>query len=147
MKNKGIDFFRIDRGGDITYHGLGQLVGYPLLNLKRIDISLPDYLRKLEEVIIELLSEYNIQSYREPNYTGVWCEKGKLCAMGIAARKYITYHGFALNVNTDLGEFKLINPCGITTKPVSSMQMVLQQELNITNVIEKLTPILEKHFG
>lgn len=147
LKEKGIEFYRIERGGDITYHGLGQLVGYPILNLKRINLSLPDYLRKLEEIIIELLSVYHIQGYREPAYTGVWCDKGKLCAMGIAARKYITYHGFALNIKTDLEEFKLINPCGITTKPVASMQMMLQQEPTIADVIDQLVPILERNFG
>lgn len=147
LKLKGIDFFRIERGGDITYHGLGQLVGYPMLRLKRLNLSLSEYIRVLEQVIIDLLALYNIKGYREPKYTGVWCSTGKLCAIGIAARKYITYHGFALNVNTDVSEFSVINPCGITDKPVASMHTVLGRTLDLTEVAANLTPILVNRFG
>lgn len=148
LKEKGAAFYKINRGGDITYHGPGQIVGYPILDLDNFFTDIHKYLRFLEECIILTLAEYGLQTERSPGETGVWLDVGtpfarKICAMGVRASRWVTMHGFALNVNADLGYFDNIIPCGIRGKAVTS----LNNELNVETVdeAEVKTKIL-KHF-
>jgi lipoyl(octanoyl) transferase len=126
LKEKEASFYKINRGGDITYHGPGQIVGYPILDLENFFTDIHKYLRLLEETVILTLAEYGINATRSPGETGVWLDVGtpfarKICAMGVRASRWVTMHGFALNVNTDLGYFDLMIPCGIKDKAVTSM--------------------------
>ena len=130
-KKKGVEYFQIDRGGDITYHGPGQLVVYPIFDLESFDLGLKKYIRSLEEVVIQLLKEFDISSERLDKGTGVWLEidkptARKICAIGVRSSRFVTMHGLALNVNTDLSYFSLIHPCGFVEKGVTS----IQKELN-----------------
>ena len=134
----GAQFFKINRGGDITYHGPGQIVGYPILDLENFFTDIHKYLRLLEEMIILTLADYGITADRSPGETGVWLDVGtpfarKICAMGVRASRWVTMHGFALNVNTDLGYFDHMIPCGIRGKSVTSMRV----ELKVTEVDEQ----------
>ena len=148
LKNLGIEFFHINRGGDVTYHGLQQIVGYPILDLDKFKTDLGWYLRCLEQVIIDLLAEYGLKGERSDGETGVWLEPNdpfmarKICAMGIKCSRWITMHGFALNVNTDLSHFEFIVPCGIQGKTVTSLEKELGHKLNYEAVKEKV----KKHF-
>lgn len=133
IKAKGATFYKINRGGDITYHGPGQIVGYPILDLDNFFTDIHKYLRYLEESIILTLADYGIKSERSPGETGVWLDVGtpfarKICAMGVRASRWVTMHGFALNVNSDLGYFDNIIPCGIRGKAVTSMNVELGVE-------------------
>lgn len=133
LQEKGASFYKINRGGDITYHGPGQIVGYPILDLENFFTDIHKYLRLLEESIILTLKEYGLNSERSPGETGVWLDVGtpfarKICAMGVRASRWVTMHGFALNVNTDLGYFDNIIPCGIRGKGVTSLHVELGQE-------------------
>lgn len=145
---KGATFYKINRGGDITYHGPGQIVGYPILDLENFFTDIHKYLRFLEEVIILTLQEYGIESSRSEGETGVWLGVGtpfvrKICAMGVRASRWVTMHGFALNVNVDLGYFDNIIPCGIKGKAVTSLNVELgQTTVNENEVKEKIV----KHF-
>ncbi|MFN4110727.1 MAG: lipoyl(octanoyl) transferase LipB [Ignavibacteria bacterium] len=141
-----IDLFEIDRGGDITYHGPGQIVGYPIIKLDDLYQDLHRYLRELEEVIIQTLKDYNVEAYRIPGLTGVWVNDKKICAMGIKVSRWITMHGFAFNVNTDLSYFDKIVPCGIKDKGVTSLQKILNQEINIEEVKKNLVGKFMKIF-
>lgn len=131
QKQKGISFFKINRGGDITFHGPEQLVGYPILDLEKFYTDIGKYLRNLEEVIILLLADYGLKGERSAGETGVWLDPGipgmerKICAMGVRCSRWITMHGFAFNVNTDLQYFDYIVPCGIKGKQVTSLQKEL----------------------
>lgn len=136
-------FFKIERGGDITYHGPGQLVGYPILNLNDFKPDLHIYLRNLEEVIIQTLAEFNLKGERLKGLTGVWVNGAKVCAMGINTKKWVTMHGFALNVNSDLNYFQKIIPCGISDKPVTSIEKLLGKSVSRKEV----EPILIKKFS
>jgi len=148
LKNLGIEFFHINRGGDVTYHGLQQIVGYPILDLDKFKTDLGWYLRSLEQVIIDLLAEYGLKGERSAGETGVWLEPNdpfmarKICAMGIKCSRWITMHGFALNVNTDLSHFEFIVPCGIQGKTVTSLEKELGHKVNYEDVKEKV----KKHF-
>ena len=152
MEDKGIEYFQINRGGDITFHGLGQIVGYPILDLENFETDIGKYLRNLEEVIILTLAEYGIKGERSKGETGVWIDAGvpgrerKICAMGVRCSRWITMHGFAFNVNTDLTYFDGIIPCGIQNKQVTSLQKELGKELDIEEVKEKLRKNFEKVF-
>lgn len=133
LVDKGATFYKINRGGDITYHGPGQIVGYPILDLENFFTDIHKYLRLLEEVIILTLAEYNILGVRSEGETGVWIDVGtpfarKICAMGVRASRWVTMHGFALNVNANLGYFDNIIPCGIKGKAVTSLQVELGVE-------------------
>src|SRR5690554_3748343 len=133
LKTKGATFYKINRGGDITYHGPGQIVGYPILDLDNFFTDIHKYLRLLEEAIILTLAEYGIKSERSPGETGVWLDVGtpfarKICAMGVRASRWVTMHGFALNANSDLGYFDNIIPCGIKGKAVTSINIELGVE-------------------
>jgi lipoyl(octanoyl) transferase len=151
-QNKQIEYFHINRGGDITFHGPGQLVGYPILDLEKLKPDLGWYLRSLEEVIILTMAEYGLKGERSPGETGVWLDpdqKGrerKICAMGIKCSRWITMHGFAFNVNTDLGYFSHIVPCGIENKQVTSLQKELGREVPFEEVKEKVKKNFEKIF-
>jgi lipoate-protein ligase B len=137
LKSRGIEFWHVDRGGDITYHGPGQLVGYPLLLLGSRERDVHAYMRNLEESLIRLLARFGIDSSRDPRYTGVWTPRGKIAAMGVHISRWITRHGFALNVNTDLSFYDLIVPCGITGKSVTSMQKQLARDLDLAEVADQ----------
>ncbi|MDD2319491.1 MAG: lipoyl(octanoyl) transferase LipB [Geobacteraceae bacterium] len=129
-----IDVVRINRGGDITFHGPGQLVGYPILRLGRRGKDLRHYLRFLEEVIICVAGDFGVASYRVPGRTGVWTERGKLASIGVAVRHWVTMHGFALNVNTDLSFFQRIHPCGIIGCPVTSLSELCGSHVSMHEV-------------
>jgi lipoyl(octanoyl) transferase len=149
LEAKGATFYKINRGGDITYHGPGQIVGYPILDLENFFTDIHKYLRFLEEAIILTLQEYGIASGRSDGETGVWLGEGtpfarKICAMGVRASRWVTMHGFALNVNADLGYFDNIIPCGIRGKAVTSLNVELGVEkVNENEVKEKIL----KHFS
>lgn len=138
LKDLGVCVYEIDRGGDITYHGPGQIVGYPIINLNNWKEDTHAYLRALEEVIILTCSEYGLKTYRNPLYTGVWIEDRKIAAIGIKVSRWITMHGFAFNVNTDLDYFGGIIPCGIKNKEVTSLKREIGKEISIMDVKEKL---------
>ena len=148
LTQKGATFYKINRGGDITYHGPGQIVGYPILDLDNFFTDIHKYLRFLEEMIILTLAEYGLKTERSPGETGVWLDVGtpfarKICAMGVRASRWVTMHGFALNVNADLGYFDNIIPCGIRGKAVSSLNVELGMDsVDEVEVKEKLL----KHF-
>ena len=140
LKNIGASYYRNNRGGDITYHGPGQLVGYPLLDLDNFFTDIHRYMRTLEETIIRTLMDFNISSGRIDGLTGVWLDPDrpsgarKICALGVRCSHWVTMHGFALNVNTDLSYFSHIVPCGIPGKPVTSMQKELRQNVPMEEV-------------
>lgn len=143
LTERGAQFYRINRGGDITYHGPGQVVGYPILDLDNFFTDIHKYLRLLEEMIILTLSEYGLQGERSKGETGVWLDVGtprarKICAMGVRASRWVTMHGFALNVNTDLSYFELMVPCGIRGKGVTSLSRELGRHIPMEEVKEKL---------
>jgi lipoyl(octanoyl) transferase len=152
-QNKGIDFFKINRGGDITFHGPGQLIGYPIIDLEKFKTDLGWYLRSLEEVVILTMAEYGLKGERSKGETGVWLEPGiigkerKICAMGIRCSRWITMHGFAFNVNTCLDYFNYIIPCGIQNKQVTSLQKELGYEMPMEEVKKKVKTNFEKIFG
>lgn len=148
LEQKGARFYKINRGGDITYHGPGQIVGYPILDLDNFFTDIHKYLRFLEEVVILTLAEYGLKAERSKGETGVWLDVGtpfarKICAMGVRASRWVTMHGFALNVNADLGFFDLMIPCGIKGKAVTSLNVELgQREVDMKEVKQKLL----RHF-
>jgi lipoyl(octanoyl) transferase len=150
---EGIDFFHTNRGGDITFHGPEQIVGYPIFDLEKFYTDIGRYLRELEEVIILTLEEYGIAAGRSTGETGVWIDaskKGKerkICAMGVRCSRWITMHGFALNVNTDLRYFNGIVPCGIQNKKVTSLKEELGYTVSLAEVKEKLKRNFEKVFN
>ena len=146
LDEKEATFYKINRGGDITYHGPGQLVVYPILDLDNFFTDIHKYMRFLEEAVIKTCAEYGIEAGRIDGLTGVWINDGsprKLCAMGVKSSRWVTMHGLALNVNTDLSYFGNIVPCGIDDKAVSSIQKELNREIAMTEVAEKL----KSHLG
>lgn len=148
LKEKNATFYKVNRGGDITYHGPGQVVGYPILDLDNFFTDIHKYLRLLEEMIILTLAEYGLKAERSKGETGVWLDVGtpfarKICAMGVRASRWVTMHGFALNVNANLGYFDLMIPCGIRGKAVTSLNVELGvKEVSMDEVKQKLL----KHF-
>lgn len=151
-KLKEIDatFVKTNRGGDITYHGFGQIVGYPILDLDNFKSDIHLYMRNLEEVIIRVIAEYGLKGERSKGETGVWLDVGKpyarkICAMGVKTSKWVTMHGFALNVNTDLRYFEYIIPCGIKDKSVTSLKRELEREFS-DDEIEEVKTKIKKHF-
>jgi len=148
LKEKEATYYRINRGGDITYHGPGQIVGYPILDLDNFFTDIHLYLRTLEEAVILTLADYGIEADRYPGYTGVWIDADnvgarKICAMGVRSSRWVTMHGFAFNVNPTLDYFKNIVPCGIEDKAVTSMEI----ELGRKQDIEEVKSRLKKHLG
>ncbi|MCF6241529.1 MAG: lipoyl(octanoyl) transferase LipB [Bacteroidales bacterium] len=148
LSEKGIEYYHIDRGGDITYHGPGQLVAYPIFNLDSFDIGTREYVFRLEELIIKSMSEFGIKCSRLEGAAGIWIDADvpgksrKICAIGVRSSRRVTMHGLALNVNTDLSYFDYINPCGFTDKGVTSMQ----QELGTKVDFEELKNVVLKYF-
>ncbi|MFC1575960.1 lipoyl(octanoyl) transferase LipB [Gemmatimonadota bacterium] len=144
LRARGIQLFEVGRGGDVTYHGPGQMVGYPILDLKPDRQDLHRYLRDLEEVLIRTLSAFGISGTREEGLTGVWVPEGKLAAIGVrVSSRWITSHGFALNVDPDLSQFSSIVPCGIQDRPVTSMGHLLGRRISV----EEVRPALLQSFG
>ncbi|MCC7465798.1 MAG: lipoyl(octanoyl) transferase LipB [Saprospiraceae bacterium] len=158
LSERGIEFFPINRGGDITYHGPGQIVGYPILDLERFFTDVHLYVRNIEEVIIRTLADYNIESYRIKEYTGVWTQtqgtatqapmQRKICAIGVHLSRWTTLHGWAFNVNTELDYFRNIVPCGINDddKTVTSMAQLLGREMDMEEVKQKIKKYFEEVF-
>ena len=146
IEGKGAKFYRIDRGGDITYHGPGQIVGYPVFDLEILKIGLKEYIFRIEEAVIRTIGEYGLTGARFTGGTGVWLDPElpgrarKICAIGVKVSRYVTMHGFAFNVNTDLSWFNYINPCGFTDKGVTS----LEKETGIKQEIEEVKDILKE---
>lgn len=152
LKNKNAVYYKINRGGDITYHGPGQIVGYPILDLDNFFTDIHLYLRTLEESVILTLKDYGIESGRYPGFTGVWIDADnekarKICAMGVRCSRWVTMHGFAFNVNTNLDYFKNIVPCGIDDKDVTSMQRELGYDVDMEKVKENLKLHISVLFG
>lgn len=152
LADKDAKFYRINRGGDITYHGPGQIVGYPILDLDNFFTDIHKYLRFLEEMVILTLAEYGLKGERSTGETGVWLDVGtpfarKICAMGVRASRWVTMHGFALNVNTDLGYFDLMVPCGIKDKAVTTLNVELgRREVDMDEVKQRLVQHFEALF-
>ncbi|MCL6273625.1 lipoyl(octanoyl) transferase LipB [Muricauda sp. 2012CJ35-5] len=144
LKEKEATFYKINRGGDITYHGPGQIVGYPILDLDNFFTDIHKYLRLLEEIVIRTLAEYDLKAERSEGETGVWLDVGtpfarKICAMGVRASRWVTMHGFAFNINADLGYFDLMIPCGIKDKSVTSLNVELgKKEVDMEEIKQKL---------
>ena len=148
LKEKDVELFHVDRGGDITYHGPGQIVGYPIFDLESLDMGLKEYIGKMEEVIIQTIAEFGVKGERLAGATGVWIDKDlpgkarKIAAIGVRSSRYVTMHGFALNINTDLSYFNLINPCGFVDKGVTSLEKEIGRKIDI----EEVKLILKKYF-
>ncbi len=152
LKEKNASYYPINRGGDITYHGPGQIVSYPILDLDNFFTDIHLYLRTLEEAIILTLADYGLKAGRYPGYTGVWFDADndkarKICAMGVRCSRWVTMHGLALNVNTDLNYFNNMVPCGIDDKDVTSMKRELGYEVDINEVKDRLTRHIFELFG
>ena len=147
LKERNIELHLIERGGDITFHGPGQAVVYPIIDLSTRGKDLHGYLRDLESVIIDTLAEYGLTGTTKKGLTGVWVNNHKLAAIGVAVTRWVTYHGLALNVSTDLDYFKLINPCGITQFPVGSISSMLGREVSLDRAMNLLAEKFTGHFG
>lgn len=147
LNKYGIKIYDIDRGGDITYHGPGQIVGYPIIKLSNWKEDTHLYLRNLEQIIIDVCSDYGLQTGRIDDLTGVWIEDRKIAAIGIKVSRWVTMHGFAFNINTDLNLFNGIIPCGITDKKVTSLQHELGKEITINEVKENLVEKFKSAFS
>ena len=149
LRSIGAEFFHIDRGGDVTFHGPGQVVGYPILDLERIGIGLRDYIDALEGAVIDLCREWGIEAGRVAGASGVWIEGDsprarKICAIGVRSSRYVTMHGFALNVNTDLRYFSHINPCGFVDRGVTSLRKELGHEVDMELVKSQIVKHLSE---
>ena len=147
LKADGTDVFHVDRGGDVTYHGPGQIVGYPILDLNNYFLDVYRYLRSIEEAIIQTLAKFGISAGREKEMTGVWVQGEKIAAIGVKVSRWVTMHGFALNVNSDLTKFNRIIPCGIFHKGVTSMQRVVGKEVPFQSVQKSLADSFADVFG
>lgn len=152
MNQRGVELFYIDRGGDVTYHGPGQVVGYPIFDLESYAIGLRVYINRVEEAIIRLLAKYGIEASRLDGAAGVWLDVDnpartrKIAAIGVRCSRFVTMHGFALNVNTDMSYFNLINPCGFVDKGVTSMKLELGVEVDQEEIKKQLAAIFEELF-
>lgn len=148
----GFQLYEVDRGGDVTYHGPGQLVCYPVIDLEHFGIGIKQYIFTLEQVVIDMLAEEGIEAYRMEGATGVWLTSGrdlrerKICAIGVRSSRYITMHGFALNINTDLNHFSVINPCGFTDKGVTSLAVELGKEIAFDHIKNKIEMGMKEAF-
>lgn len=152
LRAKHAEYIQVDRGGDITFHGPGQLVVYPVIDMENFSLGVKDYVNDLEEVVIKSLSAYGMKGQRLPGATGVWLDASaktarKICAIGVRCSQYVTMHGFALNVNTDLDYFNYIHPCGFVDKGVTSMQKELGKEMDMQEVKNCVKNYFVKIFG
>lgn len=134
LKEKGVQYYEIERGGDVTYHGPGQLVGYPIFNVRDGLAGIKPFINGIEEAIIATLDDFSIKGQRKEKMIGVWTDKGKICSIGVAVKKWVSFHGFALNVNTELSYFDLIIPCGLKNVEMTSMQQILGKEVAMQDV-------------
>jgi lipoate-protein ligase B len=140
LRSKGVELFEVERGGDVTFHGPGQLVGYPIVDLKRHRLDLHWYLRKIEEALINTLADYDMVAERNPTFTGVWTKGKKIASIGVHARDWVTWHGFALNVTTDLSYFDMMVPCGIDGVVMTSIARELgTDDISAQDVIERVS--------
>ncbi|TAE49415.1 MAG: lipoyl(octanoyl) transferase [Cytophagia bacterium] len=147
LKEKNIDFFYTNRGGDITFHGQGQLTIYPIFDLEKLNISLREYIFKLEEIIIQFIKKYNLKGERIENAAGIWIEKNrKICAIGVKSSRMITMHGLGFNINTDLTYFDYINPCGFEDKGVGSLAFETKENFDMNEIKKKLLPYFLESF-
>jgi len=152
LQQKGITLFHIDRGGDITYHGPGQITGYPIFDLDQFGIGLKKYVHTVEDIVIEFLSQYNIQAERLEGATGVWIDANvagsarKICAIGVKSSRFVTMHGFALNINTDMDYYSLINPCGFVDKGVTSLEKELGEKQDFNLAKNRLLTLFKQAF-
>lgn len=144
---RGIKIFHIERGGDVTFHGPGQLVGYPIFHIKDALAGIKGTINKLESVLILTLSDFKIKATVEPKMVGVWVNNEKIASIGIAVKKWVTFHGFALNIAIDLNYFDLIRPCGLTGIKMTSMEKILREKVNIANIKESIKINFEKVFS
>ncbi len=152
LREKKIELFHIDRGGDVTFHGPGQIVGYPILDLSNYYHDIHRYLRDIEEVLIRVLNDYGIHAERSDGYTGVWVKNEKIAAIGVKVSRWVTMHGFAFNVSTDLSYFDRIIPCGIFHKGVTSLQQILHDVERLEgrlhpDLLEEAEKLIAHHFG
>jgi len=143
LETKGVQYYEIERGGDVTYHGPGQLVGYPIFDVKDGLAGVKPFIRGIEEAIIATLNDFGIIGQRKEKMIGVWTEKGKICSIGVAVKRWVSFHGFALNVNTDLSYFDLIVPCGLKNVEMTSMQQILGKEISM----QEVKKIVIRSFG
>lgn len=152
LKEKGVSLFQIDRGGDITYHGPGQLVGYPIFDLESFGIGLRQYICNMEEIIIRFVASYGVRAERFPGAAGVWLDTAnpartrKIAAIGVRSSRFVTMHGFALNINTDLSYFSLINPCGFVDKGVTSLEQEIGRKVDMDEAKDKMRLLFEEFF-
>lgn len=146
LRARGIELVKTDRGGDVTYHGPGQLVGYPILRLRELGLDLHGYLRALEESVIRTLAEFGLEGTRRGS-AGVWIGEKKVCSIGVAVRKWVTYHGFALNVRPDLTHFSFINPCGLSADRVTSISEILPDAPDMETVRDAYSRSFASTFG
>ncbi len=152
-KNRGIEYFAIERGGDITYHGPQQLVAYPIIDLEAFDCGIKNYISQLEDVVIRVLNQYGIQGEKDEKAMGVWMDAAnpakarKICAIGVKSSRFVTMHGFALNVNTDLSYYNFINPCGFVDRGVTSMEKELGRKVDFVEVSEITKQAFTDIFG
>lgn len=156
LQSKGAEFFRIDRGGDITYHGPGQIVGYPIFDLEMLGIGVKEYIHRIEESIVQVVADYGIHASRLKGAAGVWIDSEKpdkarkICAIGVRVSRGVTMHGFAFNINTDLSYYQFINPCGLTGKGVTSLQKELGKSVGLDavrrKIIQKIGALFPIHF-
>jgi lipoyl(octanoyl) transferase len=143
LKEKGIVYYEIERGGDITYHGPGQLVGYPIVNIRDGLVGIKPFIEKIEDAIIATLAEFGIPGHKQEKMIGVWTGDRKICSIGVAVKRWVSFHGFALNVNTDMSYFDYIVPCGIKNVTMTSMQKILNKEL----AFDEVKKVVSKKFG
>ncbi|SPD72548.1 lipoyl-protein ligase [uncultured Desulfobacterium sp.] len=146
LRKEGISLFFSDRGGDVTYHGPGQMVAYPILSLKNRGKDVHLYVHNLEEVVIRTLKDFAIDADRDKNHPGVWIDRKEIAAIGLRIEKWTTMHGLALNVNSNLSHFSLINPCGFTERKVTSMSKILGREMSMETVISRFIPHFSEIF-
>ena len=146
LRDAGVELFETDRGGDITFHGPGQIVAYPILKFRAFGLRLSDYMHRLEQVVIDTLADYDVEATSRPEFPGVWVDDRKLCAIGVRAKQFITSHGLAFNVHTDLTYFNLINPCGITEYQVGRLADY-RHDVDIEQVKDRLIGHFNKRFG
>lgn len=147
LRKKGVTYYEIERGGDVTFHGPGQLVGYPILNIKQGLAGIRPYIERLQEIIIATLADFGIQATAKDKMIGVWTLSGKICSIGVAVKRWVSFHGFALNVNTDLSFFDLIVPCGIKNVTMTSMKEIVHTDIAMHDVKEKVKAHFSALFG
>lgn len=147
LEQKGIAYYEIERGGDVTYHGPGQLVGYPIFNVKKGLAGIRPFVNKMEDAIIQTLAIFGISGEKREKMIGVWAKEKKICSIGIAVKRWVCFHGFALNVNTNLDDFNLIVPCGLKNVTMTSMQEILQKQVDFDKVKQNIIDSFGLVFG